>query len=1404
MEENRLRPIFSRGIQILGYQGLIVLLAISLTIFLIPKDLLADPPISGGPSSPAYWWNVGDPISVSSGAYSYDLPLLRMGGPLPLNVALSYRTDNSWFGVGIPWGNNVPYHFRHPFFPEISVEPDGDITRVSIETMRVRDLIRFDGQPSSGGTNWVLVDPSPTRYVLSKTAAGYFWLMDPVEERIYIFEPNSGAYPYRILAYMDRNENRWTYTYSKTSSFYPATPSRLEDGLGRSLQFNYDPLERMLIKTTDHAGRTILYAYVNFTYYTSVADPMGQTTRFSFDNAGPFNGGVLTQVQRPRGNIPYRQTYASIPLNGKSQRRATTQTDAFGNIMTLAYDSAINKVTTTAPDQTIEIFESYGNSGPIGAITDQIGKKMTFTQTPQGQTSGVTDRLGRTTTYTYHAESGKVASVTNAKGKTITFTYARQTQTFANPALSSETVSFSFYNLTKIDYPDKTSEQFTYDGKGNLLSRKDQTGAVTNFTYNNHGQVLTAENSTGGVVTYTYNGDGTLASRSDTDTGTTTFQYDNYKRPNRVNLPDGTFRLYAYNLNDQVTSMTDELGRTTTFFYDANGNLTQVTDAAGKSVQYAYDQMDRLISTTNRLGKTSTYAYDVMERLASITDPAGASTSFSYDPRGWRNEITQGDQSWMTVYNDEGGVTSITTPMGETVQQSVDAVGLWSGFTYPTGGVTTIGRDDMNKIVRVTDPLNRAIDFGYDEEGFLSDVTLPVIGTADYYRNDLGGLIKITDLNGKDWGFTRTPMGRVSTAADPLGRTRQYAYDSRGRLNQSTFPGGETVAISRDGRGNPTRFLYSNGPDLHHTYDALNRITDTEGIHLIYDDEGRIAGTEDSGVAFGVTRDSAGRAVAASYANGAFSVNYAYDGTKGLLTSVSDTLTGSQVQFTYDADQRLTGIDRSNGIDTILNWNASSWLTRIQDLKSGSSPLIDIQYALNAAGQVTGAHMTVPLDPGDLLVKGSNKVTYDGASQVSSTGFTYDQRGRLTADAGQSYTWDGASRLTATGNATLTYNGLNDIRTRTSGGKTTHYYHNYALEFGQIVAEKDEGSGQFSRYYVWTPGGKLLYMIDAANGNKVYFYHFDRVGSTLALTDGSGNVTDAYACTPYGALIGHQGTNVQPFTYAGRFGVRQEDASAGSGGTLFQMGARYYDALTGRFLSREPFWPNLSDPRQINPYAYALNNPANYIDATGTGPYLLPGQTWIDSVFTHPVNTVNGMQYPEGYNGPHLYLSASGTWIYSTPPPPVPPRPPVASGIPIVQSFCGWTAAAAKAAIYQLMFGNQSTVYALPEKLNDVIHGVGIFFDVLGEALSAAGQALQGVGHPRPEYQFTDAGAAIDWGGRPGFSINNETWVPLDPNYRLNPYQAAPKIEGKVEVNGVTGLKIYNEVWVPASSIKNP
>ncbi|MBI4456655.1 MAG: hypothetical protein HY644_12245 [Acidobacteria bacterium] len=1158
---------------------------------------------TGANRDPAKALKAGDPVSMSNGAYSFPLPLLSLRGPTKLGFELTYRSDLFRFDTSVP-----PSFWWRPFgqlnspiriegIPYISVElPSGEV--VSFKKPG-SDWVPADVTENMGFFNYV-DNGSRTPYVLKETST-FFYLQDPLEERIYFFQKTRTTFPFitRLVRVLDRNGNQWIYTYDPgvNPSLADKRPTRIDDGLGRSLTLSYGAVASVtyLQRVTDHGGRQIRLQYeergadnANRRTLRSVTDASGQTTTFRY-GGNVFLDDRLVQVDLPRGNAPYRQTYRNAALNGSIFPRVASQSDALGNTTTFSYQAQSNVVTVTNPDGTTSVFEHFSQYSQPKALTDAASKKGEFSKNASEQLTGIADRSGGRTSFTYHAPSGRIASLTNAKGDTIRFTYTPQDQTFTNP-VGGEAAAFTFYNLARTDYPDGASEQFTYDTRGNLLTRVDQAGQTWTFTYNSRGQVLTAANPAGGVATMTYNDDATVATRKDSDTGVITLGYDALKRITQVTHADGTALQIAYDARDRITSITDENNRVTTYAYDGNGNLARVTDAAGKSSQFAYDALDRRTQSTDRLGKTATWAYDSMGRLASVTDPTGISAAFSYDPRGWLARLTRSGRNWSFSYDDEGILAATTTPLGHASRIESDVLGLTRALEDPLNQVTTLLRDSLNRVTSVSDPLGRTTALAYDARGQLTGVTLPVVGAAAYQRDLLGQLTQITDLNGQNWSFGYTPMGRLASERDPLGRVQQYSYDSRGRPSRTVFSDGTTAMTKYDAAGNRTQRAYSDGTDIQFSYDSLSRLVQTNGLQFTYDAEGRIVDTDNPGVHFGATFDDAGRLKSTTYNNNALTVTYAYDAATGLLSRVSDSLTGTQLDFAYDNDFRLAGITRPNSVSTALTWDNAARLTRIQE---GS--VVDLKYTLDAAGQVAQVDVTAPLDPSTALTATSETFLYDAASQLRSDGYGYDAKGRLTASQERSYRWDGASRLVRVGATTLAYNGLGQVVARSEAGTTLHYYYNHALALTPVVAEKDEATGKFLRYYVWTPGGALLYMIDAADGNKVYFYHFDRMGSTLALTDAAGKVTDSYAYDPYGRVLAHQGIQPQPFTFVGRWGVRQE----GPGGTLYQMRARYYDALTARFISRDPVWPEIDDPAQINPYQYARNNPLQYADFTG-------------------------------------------------------------------------------------------------------------------------------------------------------------------------------------------------------------
>ncbi len=108
--------------------------------------------------------------------------------------------------------------------------------------------------------------------------------------------------------------------------------------------------------------------------------------------------------------------------------------------------------------------------------------------------------------------------------------------------------------------------------------------------------------------------------------------------------------------------------------------------------------------------------------------------------------------------------------------------------------------------------------------------------------------------------------------------------------------------------------------------------------------------------------------------------------------------------------------------------------------------------------------------------------------------------------------------------------------------------------------------------------------------NQVYCYHFNRVGSTIAITDQSQNMVNQYAYDPFGNILNQTEAIPQPFKFVGQHGVMTEPNG------FYYMRARYYDPYVGRFISEDPIGFEGGD---VNLYAYVGNNPLNLVDPIG-------------------------------------------------------------------------------------------------------------------------------------------------------------------------------------------------------------
>ena len=98
-------------------------------------------------------------------------------------------------------------------------------------------------------------------------------------------------------------------------------------------------------------------------------------------------------------------------------------------------------------------------------------------------------------------------------------------------------------------------------------------------------------------------------------------------------------------------------------------------------------------------------------------------------------------------------------------------------------------------------------------------------------------------------------------------------------------------------------------------------------------------------------------------------------------------------------------------------------------------------------------------------------------------------------------------------------------------------------------------------------------------------------GSVRFLTNAAGAVTDAYEYDAFGNKVTSTGTTPNNYLYRGE----QYDPDLG----LYYLRARYYNSLTGRFLSRDPEAGKPTDPKTLHKYLYAGGDPVNRIDPSG-------------------------------------------------------------------------------------------------------------------------------------------------------------------------------------------------------------
>jgi RHS repeat-associated protein len=218
------------------------------------------------------------------------------------------------------------------------------------------------------------------------------------------------------------------------------------------------------------------------------------------------------------------------------------------------------------------------------------------------------------------------------------------------------------------------------------------------------------------------------------------------------------------------------------------------------------------------------------------------------------------------------------------------------------------------------------------------------------------------------------------------------------------------------------------------------------------------------------------------------------------------------------------------------------------------------------------------------------------------------------------YLYDFEDRLIQTQNdnetITYTYDGDGTLikKTITTGAttETYEYLYDYTAGLPRLLVEKKNDGTTYDYLYA---GGRLY---GRKGPEGTVYYHQDGLGSTIAITDASGNILNKYDYAPFGEPQIIQETVENSLLFTGEPYDQSE---------LLYLRARYYDPKTGRFVSKDKYKGEVTDPSSQNSYAYCGNNPVNYVDPSGN--YIQLPITYITALGTSPDTSRDMMMLSE-------------------------------------------------------------------------------------------------------------------------------------------------------------------------------
>jgi RHS repeat-associated protein len=615
---------------------------------------------------------------------------------------------------------------------------------------------------------------------------------------------------YRLIADIDKNGNRITYTYNSSGQ-----PSGSTDTQGRTTTYAYSG--PFISTITDNAGaRTLGYTVASTAALTVFTDAAGKQTHYYNDASGN-----MIDIIDPAGET----TVLTYGANNRvtSIKRVTNNSTGAGDTTTYAYGgpTGIGGVSCNQTSQAPNPI-TYGST----LVTDPNGHKTVYCYDthdrvieqidPMVNRTAYSSDLNDNVTNTVQPTGGTFKSLTDGSSSGGCFRPSSSVAppTNSNPTTSSQTYlnsctganassAATFEPNTAVD-PQQHTTNYAYDPNGNLTSIVDPLAAQNTTTIDY--QRTSSCTSDCGIVDFTV----------DADLNRTNYGYDGVGNLTSVTPPAPLVATSAtYDAVSRQSTATDGNGKQTVFnTYDALDRLTKETHPDASTTTYTYDADGNLLTQVDSSTGTSTYTPDLKNRVTNETSP-GVTNTYGYDGADNLTSVQDAGGTVVYGYDIADRLTSVKEP----------------GYTTPN---ITFTPDADGRRVCTTYPGGVVVQNGYDESGALLSTKAAnggaVCNPSDPNGTPSGGTVFSNYLYNYVAGGTETALRQSLTINS--GSPFAYAYD---KLNRLTTVTNQTLPhyplnYTYDGDGNLKTKSNVDGTSKTLTYNAANQITNTGSL----------------------------------------------------------------------------------------------------------------------------------------------------------------------------------------------------------------------------------------------------------------------------------------------------------------------------------------------------------------------------------------------------------------------------------------------------------------------------------------------------------------------------------------------------------------------------------------------